>query len=43
MLEEGCSQFSNIFGLTHISYPSGNILSKSEEVRRVLEREKIIK
>ena len=42
MIEEGCSEFSNIFGLTHISYSSGRILSKSEEVRRVLEREKLI-
>lgn len=43
LLEEGCSEFSNIHGLTQIRFPKGNILSKSEEIRRVLERESILK
>lgn len=42
LLEEGCSEFSNIVGLTQIRFPKGNIMAKSEEVRRVLEREKIL-
>jgi predicted nucleotide-binding protein len=43
LLEEGCAEFSNIVGLTQIRFSNGNIMSKSEEVRRVLEREKILK
>ncbi|HEY7427760.1 MAG TPA: TIR domain-containing protein [Gemmataceae bacterium] len=43
LLEEGCSEFSNIVGLTQIRFPKGNIMAKSEEVRRVLEREGILK
>lgn len=43
LLEEGCSEFSNIVGLTQIRFPKGDIMSKSEEVRRVLEREGILK
>jgi len=43
LLEEGCAEFSNIHGLGQIRFPAGNILSKSEEIRRVLEREGIIK
>src|SRR4029077_7070023 len=43
LLEEGCAEFSNIVGLTQIRFPKGNIMSKSEEVRRVLEREKILR
>lgn len=42
LLEEGCSEFSNIVGLGQIRFPRGNIMGKSEEIRRVLEREKII-
>jgi predicted nucleotide-binding protein len=42
LLEDGCSEFSNINGLTTIRFPKNNILSKSEEIRKVLEREKII-
>jgi predicted nucleotide-binding protein len=42
LLEEGCEEFSNIIGLTQIRFPKGNILGKSEEIRRVLERECII-
>jgi len=39
LLEEGCSEFSNIVGLSQIRFPKGNIMAASEEVRRVLERE----
>lgn len=42
LLEEGCSEFSNITGLTQIRFPKGQISSKFEEVRRVLEREHIV-
>lgn len=42
LLEEGCSEFSNIVGVTQIRFPKGNIMAKSEEIRRVLEREKIV-
>ncbi len=41
LLEEGCSQFSNIHGLTHISFPKGNLAPAFEQIRRVLEREKV--
>jgi hypothetical protein len=41
LLEEGCSQFSNIEGLTQIRFPEGRIEAKFEEIRRVLEREQI--
>ncbi|MCW5625395.1 MAG: nucleotide-binding protein [Burkholderiales bacterium] len=43
LLEEGCEQFSNIDGLGQIRFPSGNISSAFEEIRRVLEREGLIK
>ena len=43
LLEEGCSQFSNIVGLTHIGFPKDNIQAASEEIRRVLEREGIVR
>jgi len=42
LLEEGCEEFSNIHGLGQIRFPKGNIGASFEEVRRVLEREKII-
>lgn len=42
LLEEGCEQFSNIDGLGQIRFPSGNISSAFEEIRRVLEREGLI-
>lgn len=41
LLEEGCEEFSNIVGLTQIRFPKGNIMAKTEEIRRVLEREGI--
>ena len=43
LLEEGCEEFSNIHGLGQIRFPKGDILAKSEEIRRVLEREGILK
>jgi len=42
LLEEGCSEFSNIHGLIQIRFPKGNIKAAFEEIRRVLEREHII-
>lgn len=39
LLEEGCSEFSNIVGLMQIRFPKGKIMAVSEEIRRVLERE----
>ena len=39
LLEEGCGDFSNIAGLTHIGFPSGDLKPAFEDVRRVLERE----
>jgi predicted nucleotide-binding protein len=42
LVEEGCSEFSNIRGLTQIRFPKGNISAAFEEIRRVLEREQIL-
>jgi predicted nucleotide-binding protein len=42
LLEEGCQEFSNIHGLGRIQFPKGHISSKFEEIRAVLEREKLI-
>ena len=42
LLEEGCEEFSNIVGLTQIRFPKGNLMAKSEEIRRVLERENLV-
>ena len=42
LLEEGCSEFSNIRGLTYIGFPRGDIAARFENVRRVLEREKLL-
>jgi predicted nucleotide-binding protein len=42
LLEEGCSEFSNIIGLMQIRFPKNRISAAFEEIRRVLEREKII-
>lgn len=42
LLEEGCEEFSNIVGLGQIRFPAGKISAKFEEIRMVLEREKII-
>jgi predicted nucleotide-binding protein len=43
LLEEGCEAFSNVAGLTHISFPKGNIEAVFEKVRQVLYREGIIR
>jgi len=43
VLEEGCAEFSNIHGLVHIPFQKGKIESCYEEVRKVLEREQILK
>lgn len=43
ILEESCEEFSNIQGLGQIRYPKGNISAIFEDIRRVLERESIIK
>lgn len=43
LMEEGCNQFSNIEGLGQIRFPKGDIRAKSEDIRGVLSREKIIK
>ena len=42
LLEKGCEEFSNIAGLGQIRFPAGNLSSKFEEVRRVLEREGVV-
>jgi predicted nucleotide-binding protein len=39
LLEDGCSEFSNMAGITQIRFPKGDILARSEDIRRVLERE----
>ena len=39
LVEDGCEQFSNVHGLTHIPFPHGRIDAVFEEIRRVLERE----
>ena len=41
--EEGCEIFSNIQGITYISFPKGNIKAVFEDIRQVLERESILK
>jgi predicted nucleotide-binding protein len=42
LLEDGCDEFSNATGLGQIRFAAGNIAAKFEEIRRVLERERII-
>jgi hypothetical protein len=42
LLEDGCSEFSNIIGLSQIRFPRGDIGARFEEVRRVLEREGLL-
>lgn len=43
LLEEGCEEFSNIVGITQIRFSHGRISETYEDIRRVLEREKILK
>jgi len=40
--EEGCQVFSNIHGLTYIGFPKGMIGAAFEEIRLVLERERVL-
>ena len=42
LIEEECEEFSNIHGLGQIRFPKANIGAKFEEIRAVLEREKLI-
>jgi predicted nucleotide-binding protein len=42
LLEDGCAEFSNIYGLGQIRFPKGNIQAKSEDIRHVLEREGLL-
>ncbi len=42
MIENGCSRFSNLDGLTTINFPSQDIMARSEQVRETLERELVI-
>lgn len=42
LLEDGCEEFSNIAGLGQIRFPKGKIAACFEDVRMVLEREKLI-
>lgn len=42
LLEDGCEEFSNIAGLSQLRFPTGNVKAVFEEIRRVLEREKLI-
>jgi predicted nucleotide-binding protein len=43
LLEEGCSEFFNIYGLGQIRFPKNNTRAAFEDVRAVLEREGILK
>ena len=43
LLEEGCQEFSNIEELDQIRFPKGEISASIEEMRRVSEREGILK
>lgn len=43
LLEETCKEFSNIQGLGQIRFPTGNIKAVFDDIRRVLEREGVIK
>jgi predicted nucleotide-binding protein len=42
LLEQGCTEFSNISGLGQIRFGPGQLKAVFEEIRQVLEREKII-
>jgi hypothetical protein len=42
LVEDGCSLFSNIDGLGQIRFPKGDIYARFHEIRRVLERERMI-
>nr|MBN2276370.1 nucleotide-binding protein [candidate division Zixibacteria bacterium] len=42
ILEDGCEEFSNITGLVQIRFPKGKIEAAFDDIRRVLERERVI-
>lgn len=42
LLEDGCEEFSNIKGLTHISFPKGRIKAAFQEIRELLEHQKLV-
>jgi predicted nucleotide-binding protein len=42
LLEEGCKEFSNIHGLGQLRFPKGNIKAAFEDIRLILEREKMV-
>ena len=42
LLEDGCEEFSNIYGLGQVRFPKDNIRAVFEDIRRVLERERVI-
>ena len=42
LMEDGCEKFSNIDGITYISFPKGNIRAAYEDIREVLKRESIL-
>jgi predicted nucleotide-binding protein len=42
MLEAGCSRFSNLDGLTTINFPRADLLARSEDIRRVMQRERAL-
>ena len=42
LLEEGCSQFSNIEGLGQVRFAKENIATAFEQIRLVLEREGLL-
>lgn len=43
LVEERCETLSNMDGVGHIRFPRGDILARSEEIRAVLRRERILK
>jgi predicted nucleotide-binding protein len=43
LMEDGCTEFSNIAGLGQIRFPRGDLRARSDEIRHVLERERIFK
>jgi predicted nucleotide-binding protein len=42
LLEDGCEEFSNAHGVGQIRFSNGRISSTFEEIRQVLERERVI-
>ena len=42
VLEDGCEEFSNIHGLGQIRFPKSNVSACFDDVRRVLQRERLI-